>query len=56
MIAYVNLISIITRFSSDWSEPNKANVNVNVNLYSITLSHSASNALGAPNTAETDAS
>jgi len=31
------------------------NVNVNVNLYSA-LSHSASNALGAPNTAETDAS
>ena len=30
-------------------------VNVNVNLYSA-LSHSASNALGAPSTAETDAS
>ena len=34
---------------------NNVNVNVNFNLYSA-LSHSASNALNAPNTAETDAS
>jgi len=32
------------------------NINVNVNLYSIALSYSASNALNAPNTAETGAS
>jgi len=32
------------------------NVNVDANLYSITLSHSASTALGAPGTAETGAS
>jgi len=35
--------------------PSQFSVNVNVNLYS-TLSHSASNALDAPNTAETNAS
>jgi len=35
--------------------PPNVNVNVNVNLYSIALSHSASNALNAPNTAVTSA-
>jgi len=30
--------------------------NIDVNIYSVALLHSASNALGAPSTAETDAS
>jgi len=43
-------------YSLWFSRPGLNPINVNVILYNIAFSHSASNALGATSTAETDAS
>ena len=55
--AFLNTLTIGTTFPRVPLEmaPVNVNVNVNVNLYSA-LSHSASNALNVPNTADTNAS
>ena len=52
---YINLYVPGYRRKRRWPILVSLQVNINVNLYSA-LSHSASNALNAPNTAETNAS